>query len=159
MSWSRQIARRRRVFSRRRTPPRPLPDRRLTLAEGLYSVRKLLPGGSIVRPYPVDSDIQVGGLFFWIFLLLPPAAPAVLAEFYLRTIGLGNPILYYADSSYRYPPRPNQKHVGQHGAAVTLDSKGPRGTKEWTAPADGKILFIGDSATWGGTYIDEGSLL
>jgi hypothetical protein len=97
-------------------------------------------------------------LVFWIILLLLLPAPAVLAELYLRSIGLGDPILYYADSSFRYAPRPNQKHVGQKGAAVTLDSKGLRGTREWTAPADGKILFIGASATWGGTYVDDKDL-
>jgi hypothetical protein len=97
-------------------------------------------------------------LVFWIVLPLLLVVPLVLAELYLRSIGLGDPILYYADFSFRYAPRPNQKHVGQEGAAVTLDSKGLRGTKEWTAPADGKILFMGASVTWGGTYIDDRDL-
>ena len=97
-------------------------------------------------------------MLFWIFLLLLLAVPVVFAEIYLRTIGLGNPVLYYADTSYRYAPRPNQKHVGRYGAAVTIDSKGLRGTKDWTAPADGKILFMGTSVTWGGTYIDDKDL-
>jgi hypothetical protein len=96
--------------------------------------------------------------FFWIFLLTMLAAPVVLAEVYLRIIGAGDPILYYTNSSYRYAPRPNQKHVGQHGAVVTIDSKGLRGVKEWTAPADEKILFIGASATWGGTLVSDKNL-
>jgi lysophospholipase L1-like esterase len=45
--------------------------------------------------------------------------------------------------------------VRQHGAVVTLDSKGLRSTTDWTQPADAKILFIGDSVTWGGTFIDD----
>lgn len=77
--------------------------------------------------------------FFWIMLLLLLAAPFVVTEFYLRSIGLGNPTLYYGNTSFRYAPRPNQKHVGQRGAAITIDSKGLRGVKEWTAPADGKM--------------------
>ena len=97
-------------------------------------------------------------LFFWIIILALLAAPVVLAEAYLRAIGLGNPILFYAESGYRYAPKPNQKHVGPRGAAMTLDSKGLRGVKEWTAPADDKILFIGASATWGGNYIDDKNL-
>jgi len=93
--------------------------------------------------------------FFWIILLILLTTPVILAEVYLRSIGIGDPILYYADTAYRFAPRPNQRHVGQRGAAVTLDSKGLRGVKEWTTPADGKILFIGSSVTWGGTFIDD----
>ncbi len=96
--------------------------------------------------------------FFWIIILAMLAAPVVLAEAYLRFIGLGNPILFNAESGYRFAPKPNQKQVGPHGAAITLDSKGLRGLKDWTAPADGKILFIGASATWGGSYIDDKDL-
>src|SRR5262249_41802031 len=44
---------------------------------------------------------------------------------------------------------------GQGGAKVRSDSKGFRAVKDWTSPADGKLLFIGDSITWGGTYIDD----
>ena len=82
----------------------------------------------------------------------------MLAEVYLGSIGRGDPVLYYFDSGYRYAPRPNQRHIGQRGVAITLDSKGVRGVKDWTAPADGKILFTGASITWGGTYIDDKDL-
>lgn len=92
---------------------------------------------------------------FWILIVILPAIPVALAELYLRSIGLGHPILYYANSSYRYAPLPNQKQVRQRGAAITIDSKGLRGMKDWNSSADGKILFVGDSVTWGGTYIDD----
>jgi len=95
---------------------------------------------------------------FWIVLLMLLSAPFVVTEFYLRSIGLGNPTLYYGNTSFRYAPRPNQKHLGQRGASITIDSKGLRGVKEWTAPADGKILFIGASATWGGTFVGDKDL-
>jgi hypothetical protein len=91
---------------------------------------------------------------FWIVVCMLLAAPFVVAEAYLRSIGGGDPILFYGNTSYRYAPRPNQRHV-QPGGAVTLDSKGLRGMKDWTLPADGKILFLGASATWGGTQIDD----
>jgi hypothetical protein len=105
-----------------------------------------------------DQTSRLARFIFWIFLLILLAAPVVVAEVYLRSIGLGDPILYYGNTSYRYAPRPNQKHVGQRGAAVTLDSKGLRGVEEWTAPADGKILFVGASVTWGGTFVDDKDL-
>jgi hypothetical protein len=97
-------------------------------------------------------------VFFWILLLALLAAPVVLAEVYLRSIGIGNPILFQAESGYRYAPKPNQKQVGPNGAAITLDSKGLRGVKDWAAPADDKILFMGASATWGGSYVDNKDL-
>jgi hypothetical protein len=89
---------------------------------------------------PSAQTSRLARSFFWIFPILLLAVPAVLAELYLRAIGLGDPIPYKADSAYRNAPRPNQKHVGRHGAAITLDRKGLRGTKEWTAP-DAKIAL------------------
>jgi hypothetical protein len=97
-------------------------------------------------------------LVFSIVVLILLAIPFVLAEVYLRSIGGGDPILYYGNTSYRYAPRPNQKHGKPGGAVVTLDSKGLRGVKDWTLPADGKILFIGASVTWGGTQIGDKDL-
>jgi hypothetical protein len=97
-------------------------------------------------------------LVFGIVLLFLITIPFVVAELYLRSIGAGDPILYYTNSSYRYAPKPNQKHIGQRGARIAIDSMGLRGVKEWTAPADKKILFIGASATWGGTYVDDKDL-
>lgn len=96
--------------------------------------------------------------FFWLIFVAIVCAPAVLAELYLRSTGLGHPILFYANASYRFAPQPNQRQVRLHGASVTIDSKGFRGTQDWSDAADAKILFIGDSVTWGGTYIDDKDL-
>ena len=93
--------------------------------------------------------------FFWVIVSLLICAPIAASEIYLRAIGLGRPILFYANASYRFAPQPHQRHRRRNGAVVTIDSKGLRSTTDWTAQADGKILFIGDSVTWGGTYIDD----
>lgn len=95
---------------------------------------------------------------FWVVAGLLMLVPVVLAELYLRSIGLGNPILFYANASYRFAPLPNQQQVRQRGAKVTIDSKGLRSSADWSDPADGKLLFIGDSVTWGSTYIDDRQL-
>ena len=81
--------------------------------------------------------------------------PIGVAEIAARYVGLGQPIVYYTNASYRYAPMPNQSAVRLRGARVTVDSTGLRGTEDWSTPADAKILFIGDSVTWGGTYIDD----
>jgi len=92
---------------------------------------------------------------FWVLLLALLLVPVVVVELFLRSEGLGRPILFYTTSSYRFAPQPNQHHVRERGANVTIDSKGLRAVRDWTTPADGKILFVGDSVTWGGTYIDD----
>jgi lysophospholipase L1-like esterase len=92
---------------------------------------------------------------FVLMTVVLACAPIGLAELYLRSIGLGNPILYYANASYRFAPFPNQRQLRRRGAQVTIDSKGLRSTRDWSDTADAKILFIGDSVTWGGTYIDD----
>lgn len=94
-------------------------------------------------------------VIFWLIIGVVIGMPLVLSELYLRSAGLGSPILFYANASYRFAPQPNQRQVRQRGAHVSLDSKGLRNTADWSAPADAKILFIGDSVTWGGTYIDD----
>lgn len=95
---------------------------------------------------------------FWVIAGLLVCAPIVIAEFYLRSVGLGSPILFYANASYRFAPQSDQQQLRRRGATVTIDSKGLRSTTDWSAPADAKLLFIGDSVTWGGTYIDDRDL-
>lgn len=92
---------------------------------------------------------------FWLALVALVLVPIVAAEAVLRALGLGNPILYYTNASFRYAQQPNQKQVRQRGATVTIDSMGLRAARDWTSRADGKILFVGDSVTWAGTYIDD----
>lgn len=103
------------------------------------------------RPMP----LRLKRAIFWLMLIALVLAPIIAAEAVLRYLGLGNPILYYTTASYRYAQQPNQKQTRRHGATVTIDSKGFRAAKDWTSAADAKILFVGDSVTWAGTYIDD----
>jgi lysophospholipase L1-like esterase len=92
---------------------------------------------------------------FWLITLILILSPVAIAEWILRAAGLGDPILYYVNPGYRYAQQPNQQKIRRHGAHVTIDSKGLRSTTDWSKPADAKILFVGDSVTWAGTYIDD----
>src|SRR5215471_15683082 len=92
---------------------------------------------------------------YWIITIALLFVPMVLAELVLRSAGLGRPILFYTNASYRFAAQPEQHQVRLRGARVTIDSRGFRAVRDWSSPASGKLLFIGDSVTWGGTYIDD----
>jgi hypothetical protein len=98
---------------------------------------------------------RIRRLVFWLIIAAIVGGPIVMAELALRWAGLGKPILYQTAMSYRFAPKPNQSQVRLRGARVTIDSKGLRAVTDWTSPAAGKILFIGDSVTWAGTSIDD----
>lgn len=79
----------------------------------------------------------------------------LLFEFLLKFIGLGKPIIYKTNLSYRYAPMPNQSVDRFNGSKVTINSAGLRATQEWNIVNNNKILFFGDSVTYGGSYIDD----
>lgn len=79
----------------------------------------------------------------------------IALEFVLRWLGLGDPVLYRPNASYRYAVLPDQHKERIQGAKVTIDSYGLRTVEDWAEPDSLKILFIGDSVTWGGTGVDD----
>ena len=88
-------------------------------------------------------------------MMLTALLPFVGAEAYLRSRHLGSPVLYYTNISYGYAPLPNQRRNRSGDAIITIDSHGFRGAKDWGMPADKRILFIGDSVTYGGRVVDD----
>lgn len=86
-------------------------------------------------------------------LVIALSVPA--AELAARLAGFGGPLLYYANSSYRYAPAPNQHIVRKGQSGTTIDEQGLRGAEPWSADADLHILFIGDGVTFGGTETDD----
>ena len=81
-------------------------------------------------------------------------------ELVLRNMGLGDPVVYYkTDAPYRYAPRPGQTRERMRGARVDIDRYGLRTTGDWGRRDAGlRILFIGDSVTYGGSRIDNSQL-
>jgi len=78
------------------------------------------------------------------------------AEIALRLVGLGDPILYDNRTSYGYRPLPGQTRRRLFGARVQVNELGVRGPD---GPAGGlRLLFLGDSVTWGGSAVDEADL-
>lgn len=72
-------------------------------------------------------------------------------------IGLGDPVLYEVHPDYGYRPRPNQLVRRFGGATVRLNNLGIRANENWDTAAN-KVLFVGNSVTYGGSYVSNGDL-
>ena len=73
-------------------------------------------------------------------------------------MGLGKPVLYQADLRYGYRPQPNKEYQRYYGAKIKLNNLSLRTNEDWDIKKDNKILFLGDSVTYGGSYIDNTEL-
>jgi len=83
-----------------------------------------------------------------------------VGELALRMIGFGRPVLYDNRLAWGYRPRPDQTLIRFRGAAVHVNALGVRGpdVAAKRAPDTTRLLFLGDSVTWGGTYVSDAEL-
>ena len=83
----------------------------------------------------------------------------LICEFFARKSGLGNPLLYKADNLIGYRLRANQSEKRFGNSKITIDYEGfridPNQIKDNKAE---NIIFVGDSVTYGGSYIDDTEL-
>jgi hypothetical protein len=93
-------------------------------------------------------------------LVLSTLASVLAAEGALRLAGLGTPILYENLATCGYRPRPDQTRRRIGGAGVHVNHLGLRGPDVDSTPPPGtlRMLFLGDSVTWGGSYVDDRDL-
>ncbi len=75
-----------------------------------------------------------------------------------RYFGFGKPVVYEAHPLYGYRPLPNQNLIRFGGARLTFNNKGLRADHDWDTNPKHKILFLGDSVTYGGSYISNTEL-
>ena len=94
------------------------------------------------------------------FLFLSSISFGILiCELAGRFIGLGNPLLYKSDSLVGYRLRPNQNNKRFQKAMVSTDAEGFRiNPKKKDALSSEVFVFVGDSVTYGGSYIDNNEL-
>jgi hypothetical protein len=87
-------------------------------------------------------------------------AAAGLGEVALRAFGLGDPVLYDNRLAYGYRPLPDQTRRRIGGARVHVNALGVRGPDVAATRPPGvvRLLFLGDSVTWGGSYVDDDAL-
>lgn len=75
-----------------------------------------------------------------------------------KFMGLGNPIIYDSNPLYGYRPVPNKEYTRFYGANLKFNNLGLRAPADWDQNPRNKILFLGDSVTYGGSYIDNKEL-
>lgn len=97
-------------------------------------------------------------LIFWLIIAAFLTLPVILFEFAARMIGLGDPVIYEIDYTYRFAASPNQRKERLRGAIVAINESGLRANEPWAGAKGHKVLFVGDSVTYGGSYIDNSEL-
>ena len=94
-------------------------------------------------------------VFFLAFLMLF----AIGAEVALNSFtGLGRPVLFYENPVYGYRMKPNQETWRFGGAHFKINNLGLRANEDWDDDIRGKVLFVGDSVTYGGNHISNEDL-
>ena len=73
---------------------------------------------------------------------------------FVKFVGLGNPLIYRHSKIYGYDIKPNQK-ILRRGKSVTINDFGMRSLKNWSDQYEKKLLFFGDSVTFGGSIVND----
>jgi hypothetical protein len=107
--------------------------------------------------YATETRAPAGG--WGVILLISFAGLVVAAEIVLRSLGFGNAILYQPDARVGYYPAPNQQEH-RYGGMISTNSYGMR-APEFAAEKEAgtlRILMLGDSTLYGGSYINQDDL-
>jgi len=94
-------------------------------------------------------------IIIFIFIVIAVISVELILE---KAYGLGNPVLYDSSPLYGFRPLPNQNHSRFRGKKLKFNNLGLRADENWDNRQDDKILFLGDSVTYGGSYIDNKEL-
>ncbi len=72
-------------------------------------------------------------------------------------MGLGDPLLYRSSPLYGYRLKEDQ-HVSRRGIRIKVNNLGLRANTDWDSSTANKVLFLGNSVTFGGTYVSNTDL-
>lgn len=93
-----------------------------------------------------------------IILLLTATTSKILDIFLIKYYGLGSPLIYEYSKIVGYKIKPSQK-LKRLGNEISINKLGMRSNSEWKDNKDNlKILFFGDSVTYGGSIISNNNL-
>jgi hypothetical protein len=111
-------------------------------------------------PEPSEKLSARKKLVFTLMTFLIVAFALLLAgELYARfALGLGNPIIYEDHYLLGYRMKPNQTQTRKGGNVIKINSIGCRDEEPDMAAGTLRILVVGDSVTYGGSYITREQL-
>jgi len=82
----------------------------------------------------------------------------IIDYFFYKFYGLGSPILYASSKQFGYKIKPNQ-NVKRKGNNILINESGMRSSNKWKDEnGKFKILFFGDSVTYGGSLVNNNEL-
>jgi hypothetical protein len=93
-----------------------------------------------------------------IVLLLTLASGTATELLLRRLMGLGNPVIYDSNPLYGYRPLPNRQYKRFQGAEIRFNNLGLRAETDFDPDPSDKILFLGDSVTYGGSRVGNRDL-
>lgn len=94
-----------------------------------------------------------------VLLFLGFAGIAAMEYVAAHVFGLGKPVIYESHPIYGYRPEPNQLVARQRHDVVKINNLGLRANHDWDpSKPQHKVLFLGDSVTYGGSYIANDEL-
>jgi lysophospholipase L1-like esterase len=98
-------------------------------------------------------------IIFFLFILIVFLSTIKAADIFLNIqYGLGNVVLYDNSIINGYNLRPNQKITNRRNNTISINDEGMRSNNDWSNSNSRKILFIGDSVTYGGSIVSNNEL-
>jgi len=77
--------------------------------------------------------------------------------FLQKKFGLGKPLIYESSRIYGYTIKPNQK-IERLGNTIIINNLGMRSSNNFKHKSKKKIIFLGDSVTYGGSIVSNNDL-
>lgn len=94
-----------------------------------------------------------------LFLIVFGVAICLITEKLAQSFGLGNVLIYDSHPIYGYRPQPNQVVFRSKDKPIKINNLGLRAETNWDLnQTNNKVLFVGDSVTYGGSYIKNTDL-
>ncbi len=90
-------------------------------------------------------------------LLLSLSVIKFIDFFLQKKFGLGKPVIYESSRIYGYKIKPNQ-NITRLGNKIIINNLGMRSSTDWNIKNKKKIIFLGDSVTYGGSIVSNNEL-
>ena len=97
-------------------------------------------------------------IIFFLVLIIILSIIKAADVFFNKKYGLGNIVLYENSIINGYNLKANQKITNRRNNEIIINNMGMRSNNDWLINNNRKILFIGDSVTYGGSVVSNDQL-